>query len=704
MYSQQQLKVENKSKPFDALQAILDNLALIVISSVIGAIIVVTGAILTHKSYYTITATILFEPSIPELVYESPERYLHSFEDWMRTQTHEIESHHVLNNAITVYEKSGFKWRFPGESEKVAADRLRGRVDVSQINNTQIMRISMGSSKKEGLAEIVNLVVNKYIQHKDQQRKKQDQKKITYLREERDKFGLRLEKSYQVLMNISRKYGTAVSDEKNLYIYLNTFMDLRSRYNQILIKQIETENKLRALENQKKRLKNLEIYNFENTQLLLEMEQEIQAKMVGMREDSQEYARMIALLKEVDAKNIETARKYLLSEIEKEIDLQTTLYESARDSKKDLKVELDKAQVEVMEFNTAVLRASTQRQEIERFISIWNRINERIEQIQIELFNPGRVRVLSAALPPELPDPDKLMKKIFLGIFGVVGLGIGLGVIRGFMDNTIKRTADIEKTLGFPATGFLTDGKAEKIDEDKMFNIYKSYPDSYLAELYQQLAVRVEKEHLKHDSRVYAMFSLKGGSGSTSVISNLLAAIDAPDSGKLMIDLNIRNPLNNQFERYQNSPGIAGWLSGKHTLDKCVVNDSQFPFSVLPFGNLDQLNVPRFQYSKIEEILTHFRKNYQYIFIDAPPVLLTSEAQKIAQLTDVSIALLDAQKDIWADLIQAMEILKKLGVQVISVILNKTPALRNGYLRKSIKEYYAGRLSTVTKNAEGARG
>jgi len=699
---------EIKTKPLNVIQAVLNNLGLIILTAFIGILLVIAGSIITHKPYYSVSSSILFEPHIPELVYESNERYLHSFEDWMRTQAHEIESHGVLLKAIEAFEYGGFHWRLENESDKTASDRLRGRLDISQISNTQIMKISLGSGQKDGLAKLVNLVIEKYLAHKDMQRKEQDQKKLYHLRSERDRYNQRLENAYQDLMRMSRKYATAVADEKNLYIYLNMFMDLRSRYNQVLTRRIETENKLEALKNQKIRLFSLDVYDLKNTKLLMDMEQDIKSKMVGLNPGSVQYIQFSQILDEVNKKNIETARKYLISEIDKEINEQAMLNESSAKSEKDLKKELKKTQLEVMEFNTAVLRASTQRQEIERIIGVWNRINERIEQIEIELFNPGRVHVLSAALPPEFPDPNKFYKKILLGIIAMIGLAFGTAILKEVLDKKIKRIADIEKILGFPASGFLLDSEVENIQPENMFSLSWNHPDSFMAELYKQLTVRVEKEHREHGSKTFAMFSLKGQSGVTTAASNILTILDTDKDKKILVDLNSRHPLNGQLNDYNEINSLSHWLAGSRTLDECIVRDNNAEFDILPLGSLPEFGVNRIRPSAVNELLFSLKKHYNYIFIEGPALLLSSEAQSLAQNADVSMLVLDAQNDTWPELIRTVNLLEKLKVDVISIILNKVKLMRAGYINKTIKEYYSSkhilRLPSIPHMAEAVNG
>ena len=678
---------------FSLKSAILDNISMVAIILGVGSLLVVTLITLTHDPYYTVSSKLLFESKEPELVFNNNDRGFHSFEDWMRTQSHEIESNQVLLPAIQSYEDSGFIWIDEGETEKTAVDRLRGRLNIRQINNTQIMTIGLSSGKKEGLAELVNAVTYSYINLKDVKRKIQDQKKLDYLRTEKEKYNHRLDEAYEDLTNISKMYGTAVADEKNLYIYLDMFVDLRSRYNEVLTNRIESENKLEALTSQKKQLLSMDVYDLENTQQLLHMEQDINSKMVGLNPESELYYKYSDMLAEIDSNSIRSARKYLVADIDHNISEQAMLRDAAKLTEKDLQRELRKAQNELMEINTAVLKTSTQRQAIDRIINVWDRINDRIEQIEIELFNPGRVNVLNAAEEPEFPDPNKLMKKMFVGFIAIFGLAIGLASYKEFTDDRVKRVADIERVLGFPATGFLLDANAEDIPIENLDKIYREHPDSYMTELYNQLVVKIEKEHESHGAQTFSLFSLKGKSGVTSTAKNILAMLDADKHEKILVDLNAHPKADS--ENQVGNGGLISWIATHKTLERGIVRDVDSYFDVLPLGSLREMDIARIRPSVVRELMQRLKKQYKYIFIDGPPLLNTSESQTIAQETEASILVVDSQDNIWPELKRAVSVLDKLKISVISIILNKVQVRRAGYMRKTLTDHYASQQPII---------
>lgn len=663
--------IQKKKKPLNIPGAILDNMILIAITALLGTALVIGIVIKTHNPYYTVSASLLFEPHIPELVYSSNERYLHSFEDWMRTQSHEIESPWVLTNAIRKFELDGFNWLRDSETEKTAVDRLRGRLDISQINNTQILTLTLGSNELVGLAEIVNSVVQSYIDHKDHQRKDLDQQKLTYLRGEREKYNERIDQAYQDLVDISREYATAVTDEKNLYIYLNMFMDLRSRYNQALTEGIDAESKMSALIGQRDRLLEMDVYDPRNSQVLIELEQEIMSAMVGLQESSPEYARHEANLANLDNASIETARNYWISEINLELNNQTMLHEAAHTSVGELKKQLGYAELELMEFNTAILTTNTQRQEIDRLTNIWNRINERIEQIEIELFNPGQVKILSAAQTPEFPDPNKMMKKVILGIVVIFGLSFGLAIGKEFLDPRIKRKQDLESSLGFPVGAVIPNCESEGIAKSKLQNLPCHHPNSYIVESFRQLAVRLEQDHEKHGSSVYSVHSMAGGSGSTAIVKNILSILDVPANRKLLLDLSNSSIAADTAMDSSDGVNPKNFISNPESIENYIIQSEEGAYSEVKFDSTGNINR-----KQLRDLFEYLKTKFDYVLVDTSAFLFSSFSQAVSQRSDMSLVIVNSQKDTYTQLYHGLDLLKSLNVDSLTIIQNNISAPR----------------------------
>jgi Mrp family chromosome partitioning ATPase len=82
------------------------------------------------------------------------------------------------------------------------------------------------------------------------------------------------------------------------------------------------------------------------------------------------------------------------------------------------------------------------------------------------------------------------------------------------------------------------------------------------------------------------------------------------------------------------------------------------------------------------------RQDYEYIMIDSPPLMLSTDARFISQLADVTVLIISAEAVKEKELFRAVSMLDKIGVKVISVVLNRAKLKRGKYYKSSIKKYY----------------
>ncbi len=695
------------SKPFNPIGAIIEYLHIVVAITLIGTILTVPFVILKKKPKYGTEGIIMINPYMPKILYRVEDsNFIHSFEDWMRTQVKVITSYPVLEWAIKDYEAQGFKWRLQGESSLSAVNRLNGRIKVVQIRDTQLITISTESLRSDGMAEIINSVIKGYINSIDSYTHTQDSYKLDVLGKERQKVQKELDEGYRKLEEISQQYGTAITEEKNLYIYFESLMDLKKTYNKMVADRITADSRMKALNEKSGVLKGMPLSGLVAdrvdaglgmSSLIVQIStriQEAKEQMVGLTEDNprqillkrrlQELEGQVARLQEWTAKNQDlVVRGKLLDDNQLAIENSRVDYRTSKDAEKLLLKELDRAQQEILKYNSAVLHAQTKRQEIQRLMESLTRINERTDQIQMEFASPGRITVTAWAQKPEHPNVDprgKLVPICFL-ISLLAGVGVALG--REMSDSRIKRPADVEKLLGFPLTGFLLRPAEEKIPLDDLYSLHKRRPRSFMTQQLAEIVVKMDRERLEHGSKVFAFTGLGDGCGVTMLAMNLLAMSSVPRDRRLYIDLNSRAPSGSseplksilRAAREANLPN--GFING--------VSD-EFPFVFYPSAS-DPNGGFAYSYEDLKVLIEALKESFDMIVLDLPPILLSADTQALVSIADVTVLTALARHSLWGELMSSVSMLDDSGVKVISVVLNRVGFVRGGYLRKKLQAY-----------------
>ncbi|WP_075983050.1 YveK family protein [Bacillus massilinigeriensis] len=154
---------------------------------------------------------------------------------------------------------------------------------------------------------------------------------------------------------------------------------------------------------------------------------------------------------DADAKYIETYNvimksPYILDQVIEELDLDTT------------PGQLNSSVNVAQEGQSQVVTISVENGDPAKSVLIANEIAKVFQREISKLMRIDNIHILSPAELPSNPVPVKPQPFLNMAIALVVGLmaGVGLAFLLEYMDNTIKSEQDIEKLLGLPVLGAVT--------------------------------------------------------------------------------------------------------------------------------------------------------------------------------------------------------------------------------------------------------
>jgi len=483
--SENKRPVKIPAKPIDPVGCILNHLNQVVVITVGILVVGVLGVVLGVKPFYSAEAVIKIEPVVPKVLYGKEEASITPYyDDFVRTQINQAKSYPVLSRALEIYEAKGFNWKLPEESAEQAADRLAVRLNITQLRDTQLFALSMTSRRKEGLAEIINATVAAYLEAIADEQLNKDAARLSFLRKRKLEIEKELEGKYLILQKISAKYAVGITDEKNIYVYLQAIVDLTQQLVKATSRRIQVESKLKELVNQMEKLKVIDISSdvdewVEKDSAVRDNRIQLSRKLQDMRlflagvntnhPDRQEYEESVKRLNEVSESMLARSRVVgakvlrgkLLSDQNKKILELDTEYAAALKTEEKLRSELSEAEHKATEVNTQMMQASTLRKNIQRLQDSLLRIDERIDQLEVESRSPGRISLMTSARSPGQPSAGKRSKMMIMVVLVSLVSGIGYAVARDKLDDRIHSATDIERVLGFSPTGHILEPEQE---------------------------------------------------------------------------------------------------------------------------------------------------------------------------------------------------------------------------------------------------
>lgn len=170
--------------------------------------------------------------------------------------------------------------------------------------------------------------------------------------------------------------------------------------------------------------------------------------------------------------------------------------------------------------------------------------------------------------------------------------------------------------------------------------LVKPNHNNLINEAFRVLRTNLEFISSVEAGKVIMATSINPASGKTFVTMNLAASLSVKQKKVLVIDLDMRRA---SLSEYVNSPkrGVANYLAG---LDKnwqeLVVNISGYSnLDVLPVGAKAPNPTELLFMPQLEQLLQEAKKEYDYVFVDCPPVEIVADASIIAQWADTTLFL-----------------------------------------------------------------
>jgi capsular exopolysaccharide synthesis family protein len=300
-----------------------------------------------------------------------------------------------------------------------------------------------------------------------------------------------------------------------------------------------------------------------------------------------------------------------------------------------------------------------QKEQLARTKEMYDRINKRIDQIQLERKRPARISIAYGA--SSVPAQGKRRKLAAALGFGGLALGALLALLLDKADKSLHNPEDVVRRVGVRIIGTTTSPK----------NIDKLLLGRQLADDYQ--AIRANLGLLDGDatSKVIVVTSPGIGDGKTTFAVNLATSFAQSGEKVLLIDGDLRKPdIAEMLNLPKGTRGLQDLLFGKE-FEKLVYNTGTTGVHVLAADHrnasdaLDLLGKTR-----TGECIGRVSADYDHVIIDTPPVLAFSDALLWARMADGVILTSFVDRTSRLDLKEAIDRLERADAKILGTVVN----------------------------------
>ena len=174
--------------------------------------------------------------------------------------------------------------------------------------------------------------------------------------------------------------------------------------------------------------------------------------------------------------------------------------------------------------------------------------------------------------------------------------------------------------------------------------------------------------------KVICFTSPETGDGSTLNCVNIAVSFAKMGARVLLIDTDMRNPKIHRFFNVTSAPGLSECLTEKSELKKAAVVSPAIPdLAILPAGNTPPNPTELILSARFNQLLNTVSDMYDYVFIDAPPACLVTDAAVISQKTLGAILVCRSGHTKSDVAKKAKHIIEQGGGKILGTILNGIP-------------------------------
>jgi capsular exopolysaccharide synthesis family protein len=285
----------------------------------------------------------------------------------------------------------------------------------------------------------------------------------------------------------------------------------------------------------------------------------------------------------------------------------------------------------------------------------------------VELEGPAdsaiHVRNLAPASLPGKPVSPSIKRDVGFGLLVGLLLGLVIAVAREALDRTLRDSADVSELTDLTVLGTVPR------DLPKKQLPATSSPRSARAEAYRQ--VRTTLINAKRPQpKMMAVTSASLGEGKTSVATNVAAAFSRAGHRVAVIDADLRRPCVATFFGLKPERGLTDVLAGTCSLREAlnVLDDGRL--AVLTSGARPANPSEALAGAAMKRVLRQLADEYDYVFVDTPPVLPVSDPLVLAPLVDGVIVVIQLGRTTRDQMQRATKALDRVNAIVLGLVPN----------------------------------
>lgn len=219
--------------------------------------------------------------------------------------------------------------------------------------------------------------------------------------------------------------------------------------------------------------------------------------------------------------------------------------------------------------------------------------------------------------------------------------------------------------------------------------IVRTNPKSPISEAYRSIRTSIQFANVDGKIKTIMCTSATAGEGKSTTIANVALTLADTGAKIVIIDCDFRKPRLHQNFNVSNAKGMTDILLTGVKYQEHMYKSIYPNVDIITSGKIPK-NPSELLYSQaMRQLIENLKTDYDYVFIDAPPILPVTDSVIMSAYID-RVILVCASGHVNVEAVQrAKGILENAGANILGLVLNKVPIKNQKY--SSYYYYYSNK-------------
>ncbi len=674
----------------------------LILMTIVVAVAAAVAYLIKATPIYTSTSRIYVEQSGPKIFSDTEAGVMTQSKNYLYTQAELLTSTPILSTALDAPGVAQMKTLAMVDNPTAY---LKKELDARVGRKDDIINLSLNSPYPTEAAQLVNEIVDAYITYHTARKRSTSAEVLKILQGEKAKRSKELAEKLTAMMDFKKQNEPLAFEGSRGNIVIARLERLsqtlteaqlttiRSRSAYESVKQMVSEPaKLRQFIEAEQARGVYVSTSSEKASLTSKLDELNLRRADRLRQLKPDHPAVVAL--DTEIARVEAQIADLDAEFGRaQLAVAEQQYISAKQEEEQLARYYEEQRNQALDLNEQLAQYTILESDWEQTKRLCDILDDRIKELNVtEDVGALNISVLEVARAADRPSEPRKARYMAIALMLGLMLGVGLALLRDWIDQTLRSAEEISAVLDLPILGVVPSMSRKLGISDRGQKVHRD-PDSPAAEACRTIRTAVFFGAPKNKARTILVTSPAPGDGKTTLVSNLAIAMAQAGQKTLIVDGDLRKPTQHRiFEVNHLDVGLSSVLAGSMTLEDVVRPTGVKGLGLLPCG----LSVPNpseiLNSERFAKVLEMLSGAYDRVIIDAPPVLSVTDAQILAAICDVTLLVLRAEKSTRKTSQQARDALLSVGAHVLGVLVNDVPRKGHyGYYGAYGYKYGSGR-------------